>query len=410
MPKSTEQTKNRMKKNSFKLLAKLTTVATIMSSVMSMTPMANAAVFTSSKDTMTRLKISTTADHIVQFTLPATFDFDSTGTVDTLRADFAATFVDGGTWVAGDFTFNDGTSRSITGVTAAASAIDCTATGGVNDVCVAVDTTNFIFTVKPGAGYFASATGAAITFGIFGTTDTGTGTLTNPASAGSAALALAHCDNVASCTTSFTSTHSSSVALGIVDNDQVTVTASVDASITFDIDTATTNIESAAPYSVALGTITTADSRVSGTTDGVNFIFLDLATNASSGAVVTMKNANGALGLRSTSVPGDDILSATGTIANGTELYGVCVSNADVATRVGGGTVATTSPYGSTCASDGQTPSVGLLSSTAVNLLTSTAPMSSWRTQLTVAAAITAVQAAHSDYTDTLTFIATGTF
>ncbi len=77
-------------------------------------------------------------------------------------------------------------------------------------------------------------------------------------------------------------------AVPLVDSDQVNVTASVAASITFDLDTESSTdslnfIESAAPYSVALGTITTSDTRVSGTTDGVNYIMFDLDTNASGG-------------------------------------------------------------------------------------------------------------------------------
>lgn len=393
-----------MKNKILKLVAKLTAIATIATSVMSVAP-ARAASFTSSKDTLTRIAISTTADHTVVFTLPAGVTLDSSGTVDTLRVDFPHTsaFTQSGTWAVGDFTFNDGTGRTISAVSQGAGTIDCTPGGGANDVCVAVDTTDHVFTVEVGASYTASGAAATITFTIDGTTTDGT--LTNPSTAGSYSTVLAMCDETASCTTSFTTSHTSSVGIAIADSDQVSVTASVDPSLTFDIDTSVADAETSAPYTVALGTITTTNTKTSGTTDAVNMIILEADTNAAGGVVVTVQNANGTNGLVSTSVPADNINSATATQANGTENYGLCVYTAGLSgfTRAGS--------YGSgTCVTNSDTNEVKALSTTTANIVSTTAPVAAAHAEVAVSAAISGTTVAHSDYADTLTFIATATF
>lgn len=391
-----------MKNNIIKFVAKLMTFATIATSVMSVAP-ARAASFTSSKDTLTRLAISTTADHTVVFTLPTGVTLDSSTNVDTLRVDFphTAAFTQSGTWVAGDFTFNDGTSRVISAVAQGAGIIDCTPTGGTNDVCVAIDTTNHIFTVEVGAAYTASGAAATVTFTIDGTaTD---GLLTNPSTAGSYSTVLSMCDETASCPTSFTTSHTSSVGIAIADSDQVSVTASVDPSLTFDIDTSVADGETSAPYSVALGTITTTNSKTSGTTDSVNMIILESDTNAAGGVVVTVQNANGTNGLVSTSVPADNINSATAAQANGTENYGLCVMSVTGFAKAGSYTAGT-------CATNSDTNNVIALSTTAANIVSTTAPVAAAHAEVAVSAAISGTTTAHSDYADTLTFIATATF
>lgn len=393
-----------MKNKILKLVAKLTAVATIATSVMSVAP-ARAASLTSSKDTMTRIAISTTADHTVQFTLPTGVTLDASTNVDTLRVDFPHTsgFTQSGTWVAGDFTFSDGTAAVISNVTQGAGTIDCTPTGGTDDVCVAVDTTNHIFTIEVGASYTASAAAATITFTIDGTTTDGT--LTNPGTAGSYSTVFSMCDETASCTSSFTTSHTSSIGIAIADSDQVSVTASVDPSLTFDIDTSVADGETSAPYTVALGTITTTNGKVSGSTDSVNMIVLEADTNAAGGVVVTVQNTNGTNGLASTSVPADNINSATATQANGTENYGLCVYTAGLTGFARAGS------YNSgTCATNSETNEVKALSTTAANMVSTTGPVAGAHAEVAVNAAISGTTVAHSDYADTLTFIATATF
>lgn len=182
--------------------------------------------------------------------------------------------------------------------------------------------------------------------------------------------------------------------------------------ITFDIDTTAADTcsttESAGPYTVPLGTITTSDTRVSGATDSINHICVDLDTNASGGAVVTVANANGANGMVSTSVPADNINSADGGVADGTERYGLCV----VSTSATTGTLDDEGGYNAdTCAANSETNGTQELSATGENIFdTNGAAVEGGRGQISVNASISTVTPAHSDYTDSLTFIATGTF
>jgi hypothetical protein len=199
------------------------------------------------------------------------------------------------------------------------------------------------------------------------------------------------------------------VTIDIIDDDTVAVTATVNQSLTFDLDVGTAgNENTAGPYTVGLGTITVSDTRVSGATDSVNRIMMDIDTNASGGAVVTVRNTNGANGLVSTSVPGDNIGSADGAIVDGTENYGLCVISVTQTT----GTLAKASPYNSgSCAADTETNDIQGLTTTGENIVnTTSAPISGGRAQVAVNAAISGVTVAHSDYTDALTFVATATY
>lgn len=179
--------------------------------------------------------------------------------------------------------------------------------------------------------------------------------------------------------------------------------------IIFDIDTESGggSGESSTPYTVALGTITTTDTRVSGTTDSVQMIVLEGETGAAAGGmVVTVRNANGSNGLVSTSVSADNINSADGTMADGTENYGLCVATSGLTG------FSRASPYNSgACATNSETNAIHGLTSTGENILNSAgAPLTAGHAEVIVNAAISSTTPAHSDYADTLTFVATGTF
>lgn len=185
-----------------------------------------------------------------------------------------------------------------------------------------------------------------------------------------------------------------------------------DGVITFDIDTTTANTcgttESAASYTVPLGLITTANSKVSGATDSVNHICIDLDTNATTGAAITVANTNGTNGLVSTSAGGDGINSTDGSITNGTENYGLCI----VSTSATTGTLDDEGGYnGDTCAANSETNNVQALSTSGETIFdTNGAEITGGRGQIAVNASISTTTPAHSDYADNLTFIATGTF
>ncbi|MFM7088648.1 MAG: hypothetical protein ACKOW9_03905, partial [Candidatus Paceibacterota bacterium] len=176
--------------------------------------------------------------------------------------------------------------------------------------------------------------------------------------------------------------------------------------ITFDLDTAVTDSETNPAYTVNLGTISVSDVKVSGTTDSVNMIIVEGSTNAPNGVVVQVKNSNGSSGLVSTSVPGDNINSSDGAMASGTENYGLCVMTATLSG------FSRAAPYNSgSCATNSNTNDIQGLTTTGENILnSSTSPVYDAHSEIAVNAAISGATQAHSDYTDTLTFIATGTF
>lgn len=384
-----------IKKVSNKIISSLTIFALIFASLLPVfSNTAQAASISSAKATFGRLKASTASDSVVvQFVTPTGIQ---TGGGDTITLTFSADFTLAAE-SAGNFDIGLGDSATCS----TASYTDETiVTTGASATEWNVDVTGQVVTFSPETDDVLTA-GNCIRFemGTAATTG-GTGsasTVTNGAVDDDDTIAIAG---------SFGDT--GTITVDIIDDDQVTVTATVNQSITFDLDTATTDTESATPYTVDLGTITTSDTRVSGTTDSINYIWMDLGTNASGGATVTVKNANGTNGLVSTSTPADNINSADGAIADGTENYGLCVVSVAQTT----GTLSIASGYsGNTCAGNSETNDVEALSSTTPEaIVTSTAPLGAGRAQIAVNGAISSSTPAHADYTDTLTFIATATF
>jgi hypothetical protein len=200
-----------------------------------------------------------------------------------------------------------------------------------------------------------------------------------------------------------------SVIIPITDDDAVSVYGNIDPTLTFDLDVSTGDSESAAPYSVDLGGLTSAAPRGSGLLS-IPSIWLDLETNATAGAIVTVRSANGSL--KSTSSPSDAIASASELLAANDEGYGLCVASATglLRTETPALTFTAASPYADSGNCTAGTFSVGLLQTTDQNLLAATGPIDNGRSQLRVGASVTNSTPAHPDYTDVLTFIATATY
>jgi hypothetical protein len=175
--------------------------------------------------------------------------------------------------------------------------------------------------------------------------------------------------------------------------------------ITFDIDTADdfSNGESDAPYSVPLGILPPGTVVVSDTST-IKMIVLE--ADSSDEMVVTVANENGANGLVSASVIADNINSATASMSADTENYGLCVATAGL---VG---FSRSSPYDTgSCVLGSATNAVKALSSTPTNIVDSGgSALTGGHAEVVVNAAISDVTPAHDDYSDGLTFIATGTF
>ncbi|MCX6755693.1 MAG: hypothetical protein NT068_04140 [Candidatus Nomurabacteria bacterium] len=352
----------------------------------------NAAALTAISDTMSREKASTFSSHRIKFTSTSAI-----GVANTIAVAFPAGFTTTGLVIT-DLQICHGATTGLEH----GSGASCTS----NDETIA-------------AGNGAATQWGAVVSGSTTITFTApSGSFTNSISAGhivTIIIAATHMQNPTLSTPTITITTTSdtgSFVVAVVDEDQVTVTATVSETLTFDLDTyntSTTSTETGGPYSVALGTLTT--SAVTGTTEGgastPNGIWFDLSTNAGGGAVVSVLSLNGANGLVSTSTVGDKIVSATGAMVAGTANYGIC-ANRNAATT---GTLAKVAPFDSTCGTTPSSNTVGGLTTSAQPIYnTAGAPISAGRGEIMVDAAISGVTPAHTDYTDTLTLIATATF
>ncbi len=356
---------------------------------------AHAASLTSISDTQSRLKASTLSYHKIGFTSTSAI-----GVGGTIAVAFPAGYTTTGLVIT-DLQICHGVSTGLEHGTATITA--GTACSSIDETIAASPSTATVW------GAVISGT-TTITFTAPSTS------FTNTISAGHKVIiqiAAAHMQNPTASTptvTITTTTDSGSFIVAIIDDDQVTITATVAPSITFNIDTyntAVTSTNTSAPYSVALGTLTTG--AVTGTTEGgsstPNGIWFDLATNASGGAIVTVLSANAAL--KSTAVPTDTIPSATAAMVAGTANYGICANRNAVTT----GTLTKVAPFASTCTTTPSSNTVGAVTTSAQTIYnTSGAPIAGGRGEIMVDAAISGVTPAHTDYTDTLTFIATATF
>ncbi len=247
-----------------------------------------------------------------------------------------------------------------------------------------------------GIGTATAATGQDVTFPsgdmVVGTlycfNFTGTSTLTN-AGAGN--------DLVGSITTQLagpTTIDTSSYALSIVTNDQIVVTATVPATFSFALsgntDTFTTNLS-------------TSIVSTSGRT-------VTISTNAAGGWVAWVKSANAALNSVSTGAT----IATAGTVNDTPEdLDSVTgyVLDVDITTDSGTGTgaVQQNTGYGDEYAGADATQG-GSLSTTFQPIAEATGTTDGDVLTLIERAKISAVQAAATDYTDTLTVVAAGRF
>jgi len=194
-------------------------------------------------------------------------------------------------------------------------------------------------------------------------------------------------------------------AIYIIDDDSVTISANVDATLTFDLDVATSDADTDDPYELGLGVLSTL--AVIGSDDSsVPGIWVDLSTNASLGAIVTVSSANA--GLESTSVPADAIPS--GAVSIGSEGYGLCVASGGLGVPSATAGTFQGVNFTGTCSDSSWTVATALTSAPQTIFNTSGAPVDGGRGQIRTTASISTVTPAHSDYSDTLTFIATATF
>jgi len=366
-----------MKNKFIRLASKLTTAAMVVSMFASIHP-AGAALATNRYVLMDRHQLSVSGGQTVGFTIQEAITGDDT-TTPTLRITWASGFGDAGDLTAADVVFNDDGSPMTEGA-------DCS--GANNIVPRFVGATDYIEIDFCTGGDVVS--GSLMTLVI----DNAPG-IANPSSAGSYQVDLTCVDVCA--VTGF-------MDIGIADSDQVTVSAAVSSTMSFDVET-----NDAAPCTIgdpnganaiALGTLTSAS-----VTTSTEHICINLDSNADNGVVVQVKDATGG-GLVSTS-PVYTIDSGTATLVAGTEGYGLCIVDA-VETS---GTFTEVAPY---AAGNCTAHEVGELTATFADMINSGgnpvdgAGYTSIDAQLKAAVAVGTP--ASASYTDTLTFRATSTY
>ncbi len=161
-------------------------------------------------------------------------------------------------------------------------------------------------------------------------------------------------------------------------------------SLTFDIDVSATDSETGAPYQIDLGTL-----GVGSVTTASNKIWVDIDTNAANGAFVFVGGTSNA-GLRS-SRNSYTIGSSSVDLSGASEGYGIRSASTT--------NVTATSPY------NGAGQNVGVVDSTLRELVNSSnAPVVAGRASFEVKVKTSSTTPSASDYTDTLTIIASGSF
>lgn len=169
--------------------------------------------------------------------------------------------------------------------------------------------------------------------------------------------------------------------------------ATVGASLTFDIDVSAIDTETGPPYTIAFGNL------LPGTvTDSPEKIWVDFDTNGESGGRVYVYGSNAGLASARAAYT---IATVTGNLTSLTEGYGAQGSSA---TQGSGGPLAITSTYNLS------SNNVAVTDTAIREIFTTNSPVGSGRGSFLLKAKSSAVTPAASDYTETLTVIASASF
>jgi hypothetical protein len=165
-------------------------------------------------------------------------------------------------------------------------------------------------------------------------------------------------------------------------------------SLSYDLDVSATDQETAAPYTVAFGTL-----AVGSVTTATDKIWVDLDTNAESGAFIYVYNSTTGLTSANASYT---ITSATANLASASEGFGLQISTD---TETTGGPLLSISPY------NNSSENVGIIDTTPRNIFTSSSnPITGGRGSVLLKAKASVTTPAASDYTSTINIIASATF
>lgn len=169
--------------------------------------------------------------------------------------------------------------------------------------------------------------------------------------------------------------------------------ATVAPSVSFDIDVSASNVETAPPYTTSFASLLPAT-----VTDAAEKIWIDLDTNADSGAQVYIQSTNAGLKSNTTTVT---IASASADLSSAGTGYGV---QGSTATQSSGGPLSITAPYNVSA------QNVGFVDTALRQVFSTTAPITAGRGSFILKAKSATTTPSGYDYTDTLTIVVAGTF
>ncbi|MDP2656703.1 MAG: hypothetical protein Q8P11_04025 [bacterium] len=181
----------------------------------------------------------------------------------------------------------------------------------------------------------------------------------------------------------------------------------VSPTISFDIDVGTSHIENSTPYSVSLGTLVPGTVSSSNNST-IKSIYLSLSSNAIGGATITVQGTNG--GLKSTT---RDYTISTSYAGSATDLatldegFGICVNPTTTTASVG--TITRVAPYNGSCSASSHNIG-GLDATTPQTLITTSGVLTDGEIEVMLKGKSKATTPAGSDYSEVITFIATGEF
>jgi len=365
------------------LIAKLAVLAVAAAALGINPSWAQAASLTQMSDTMSRLQASTASNHTILFVTP-------TGVASTqnITLTFSAGFTGIGSLVGADFDFAEGSSGTCSSASFTEKSV---VTSSPSTSQFSIAGSGQVVTITSGGASATITAGRCVRLKIgLNATDTtgsgpGTHQITNGAIGSSDTIAIAG---------SFGD--SGSIAVEIITDDQVTISATVDPTISFSI----------SANSVSFGTLSTATGRWATSGGGANASAgtdpttsntahtLTVSTNATSGYVVTYNGAtltSGSNTIAPATITGDS------DGAPNSSQFALCG-------KATSGSPTVTSGYVCSTSSD-----YNFAASTTTTLVTKTSPASSEVVSVAYLANIAGAQAAGA-YTTTLTYVATGTF
>lgn len=170
--------------------------------------------------------------------------------------------------------------------------------------------------------------------------------------------------------------------------------ATVNSSISFDIDIASSDTETSAPYTLDIGELTPGS-----VTTATNKAWIDISTNATNGGFIQITGTNN--GLQS-STASHTITSATADLTAQSAGYGAISSSVG---QTSGGPMEALLPY------NGLSNNVGVVDTTKRYIYdSSAAPVTDGRVSFSLKAKASTTTPPASDYADILTILVTGSF